>query len=151
MSPLIAADAPPRIRPLTWAQPVIGTQLENFHQVSPEVYRSGQPTARDLKLLVEQLGIKSVLTLRDLHDDADEAEERASAFDTIGESFKGLSELPLWNEQTKADLKSLQWHFTYQLDELREGLPGEPDYEREPAFERPSIEDIDIDELFRDL
>ena len=84
-------------------------------------------------------------------DDADEAEERASAFDTIGESFKGLSELPLWNEQTKADLKSLQWHFTYQLDELREGLPGEPDYERDPAFERPSIEDIDIDELFRDL
>lgn len=74
LSPLIAADALPRIRPLTWAQPVIGTQLENFHQVSPEVYRSGQPTARDLKLLVEQLGIKSVLTLRDLHDDADEAE-----------------------------------------------------------------------------
>ncbi|MBA3698173.1 MAG: tyrosine-protein phosphatase [Planctomycetes bacterium] len=68
-----AADAP-RIRPLTWAQPVIGTQLANFHQVSPEVYRSGQPKARDLKLLVEQLGIKSVLTLRDLHNDDDEAE-----------------------------------------------------------------------------
>lgn len=71
---LHAADIPPRIRPLTWAQPVIGTQLENLHQVSPEVYRSGQPKARDLKQLVEQLGIKSVLTLRDLHDDADEAE-----------------------------------------------------------------------------
>lgn len=68
-----SADAP-RIRPLTWAQPVIGTQLENFHQVSPEVYRSGQPKERDLKLLVEQLGVKSVLCLRDLHDDDDEAE-----------------------------------------------------------------------------
>ena len=70
----MAADASPRIRPLTWAQPVIGTQLENLHQVSNEVYRSGQPKARDLKLLVEQLGVKSVLCLRDLHDDDDEAE-----------------------------------------------------------------------------
>lgn len=66
-----SADAP-RIRPLTWAQPVIGTQLENFHQVSPEVYRSGQPSAGDLKLLVEQLGVKSVLTLRNWHDDENE-------------------------------------------------------------------------------
>jgi tyrosine-protein phosphatase SIW14 len=70
----VAADQAPRIRPLTWAQPVIGTQLENLHQVSPEVYRSGQPKARDLKLLVEQLGVKSVLTLRDYHNDDDEAE-----------------------------------------------------------------------------
>lgn len=68
-----SADAP-RIRPLTWAQPVIGTQLDNFHRVSPEVYRSGQPKARDLKLLVEKLGVKSVLCLRDLHNDDDEAE-----------------------------------------------------------------------------
>ena len=68
-----SADAP-RPRPLTWAQPVIGTQLENLHQVSPEVYRSGQPNARDLKQLVEQLGVKSVLCLRDLHNDDDEAE-----------------------------------------------------------------------------
>jgi tyrosine-protein phosphatase SIW14 len=68
-----SAEAP-RIRPLTWAQPVIGTQLENLHQVSPEVYRSGQPKARDLKLLVERLGVKSVLCLRDLHDDSDEGE-----------------------------------------------------------------------------
>lgn len=68
---LWSADAP-RIRPLTWAQPVIGTQLENLHQVSPEVYRSGQPSSGDLKLLVEQLGVKSVLTLRNWHDDEDE-------------------------------------------------------------------------------
>ncbi|HEX3133388.1 MAG TPA: tyrosine-protein phosphatase [Planctomycetota bacterium] len=68
-----AADAPtPRIRPLTWAQPVIGTQLENLYRVSPEVYRSSQPHAGDLKLLVEQLGVKSVLTLRNWHDDNDE-------------------------------------------------------------------------------
>jgi tyrosine-protein phosphatase SIW14 len=66
-----AADAP-RIRPLTWAQPVIGTQLENLYQVTPEVYRSSQPHAGDLKLLVEQLGVKSVLTLRNWHDDKDE-------------------------------------------------------------------------------
>jgi tyrosine-protein phosphatase SIW14 len=71
-----AADAPstPRVRPLAWAQPIIGTKLENLHQVSPEVYRSGQPSARDLKQLVEQLGIKSVLCLRDFHNDDNEAD-----------------------------------------------------------------------------
>lgn len=68
LASLAAADAP-RTRPLTWAQPVIGTQLENLHQVSPEVYRSAQPNTADLKLLIEQLGVKSVLTLRNWHDD----------------------------------------------------------------------------------
>lgn len=69
---LTAEDAP-RVRPTTWAQPVIGTGLKNLHQVSPEIYRSAQPSAADLKLLCEKLGVKSVLTLRDLNDDTREA------------------------------------------------------------------------------
>lgn len=59
----------PRIRPPSWAQPVIGTTLENLYQVSPEVYRSAQPSSKELKILCEQLGVKSVLTLRNWHDD----------------------------------------------------------------------------------
>ncbi len=69
---MMAADALPRLRPLTWAQPVIGTTLENLHLVSPEVYRSAQPSSKELKMLCEQLGVKSVLTLRNWHDDEGE-------------------------------------------------------------------------------
>ena len=70
---LIAEDGT-RVRPPTWALPVIGTGPQNLHQVSPEVYRSAQPSAKDLKLLCEKLGVRSVLKLRDLHNDDDEAE-----------------------------------------------------------------------------
>ena len=70
-----AVENPPRVRPTSWAQPVIGTTLENFYHVSSEVYRSGQPSAKELKMLCEHLGIKSVLTLRNWHDDKDEGKD----------------------------------------------------------------------------
>ena len=72
---ITAAEAPPRVRPTTWAQPVIGTTLENLHQVSPDVYRSAQPSNKELKMLCEHLGVKSVLTLRNWHDDKDEGKD----------------------------------------------------------------------------
>ena len=72
---MTAADAPPRVRPTTWAQPVIGTTLENLHHVSPEIYRSAQPSNKELRMLCEQLGVKSVLTLRNWHDDKDEGKD----------------------------------------------------------------------------
>jgi tyrosine-protein phosphatase SIW14 len=69
----LGAEEAIRVRPAAWAQPVLGTALKNLHQVSPEIYRSAQPSAADLKLLCEKLGVRSVLTLRDYHDDGDEA------------------------------------------------------------------------------
>jgi protein tyrosine phosphatase (PTP) superfamily phosphohydrolase (DUF442 family) len=72
---LAAVENPPRVRPMTWAQPVIGTTLENLHRVSPEVYRSAQPSNKELRILCEQLGVKSVLTLRNWHDDKDEGKD----------------------------------------------------------------------------
>ena len=62
-----------RVRPPTWAQPVIGTQLENLHCVTPYIYRSSQPSAKDLKQTHEKLGIRSVLSLREYHRSDDEA------------------------------------------------------------------------------
>jgi protein tyrosine phosphatase (PTP) superfamily phosphohydrolase (DUF442 family) len=70
---MLMAEEVVRPRPAAWAQPVLGTELKNLHQVSPEIYRSAQPSAKDLKLLCEKLGVRSVLTLRDYHDDGDEA------------------------------------------------------------------------------
>lgn len=47
---------------------------KNFHQVSQEIYRCGQPTKKEMSYLVEEHGIKSVLNLRKHHSDKDEIE-----------------------------------------------------------------------------
>lgn len=48
------------------------TVPQNFHQVSPELYRSAQPDAAQMHTL-EQRGIKTVLSLRQWNDDDSEA------------------------------------------------------------------------------
>lgn len=54
------------------AQPVSGTSLKNFYQVSPDIYRSGQPKKAQMAEL-EKRGFKSVLNLRSLNNNNDEA------------------------------------------------------------------------------
>lgn len=51
---------------------VCATTPENYHQVSPELYRSSQPSAAQMQTL-EQQGIKTVLSLRQWNDDDSEA------------------------------------------------------------------------------
>lgn len=46
--------------------------LENFHRVTPNLYRGKQPTAEGLRS-AEKLGVKTVIDLRVFHSDADEA------------------------------------------------------------------------------
>lgn len=45
--------------------------IPNFVQVSPTLYRSGQPTAEGLNR-AEKMGIRTVLNLRNFHSDEDE-------------------------------------------------------------------------------
>ena len=59
-------------RPATWAQPVNGTTVKNLNRVTPRLYRSAQPDAAGMREL-EKLGVKTVIDLRDLNDDAKEA------------------------------------------------------------------------------
>ncbi len=61
----------PRLRPDKWAQPVIGTDLDNFYKVDDHLYRSEQPDDDDMPML-QKFGIHTVLNLRDHHDDENE-------------------------------------------------------------------------------
>lgn len=70
--PLCAAQAEPRVRPTAWAQPVIGVDLGNFYRVSDELFRSRQPDDDDMPAL-QVMGIKSILNLREFHDDSEHA------------------------------------------------------------------------------
>lgn len=64
--------AQPRLRPNKWATEVIGTELDNYHQIDEGVYRSKQPD-EDTFAMLENMGIKEVLNLRRHHSDNDEA------------------------------------------------------------------------------
>jgi protein tyrosine/serine phosphatase len=63
---LLAAS--PAQRPASWAEPIKLEGVHNFFKVSPELYRSEQPTALGFTNL-KKLGIKTVVSLRAFHTD----------------------------------------------------------------------------------
>lgn len=62
------ASAEPRLRPETWAAPVLSKNLGNWHRLDEKVYRAAQPSRKGFEEAVK-LGIKNVLNLRDNHSD----------------------------------------------------------------------------------
>jgi protein tyrosine/serine phosphatase len=50
-------------RPSTWAKPAAHDGLPNLHQVSPALYRGGQPSREGLQQL-PQLGVRTVINAR---------------------------------------------------------------------------------------
>lgn len=63
----IDPDAP---RSEAWAEPLPDPAVPNLHRVNAGLYRGGQPDADGMQRLYE-LGVKTVLNLRDSHSDAD--------------------------------------------------------------------------------
>lgn len=68
----LAAAGGAQVRPAEWAIPLDVPGVPNLHRIDAHVYRSAQPTAAGMREL-EKLGIRTVLCLRDSHDDVDEA------------------------------------------------------------------------------
>jgi protein tyrosine/serine phosphatase len=68
-STAMAAGPPPR--PFAWAEPVALEGVPNLHRISPQLYRSEQPTALGMQNL-EKLGIRTVINLRAFNSDDDE-------------------------------------------------------------------------------
>jgi len=58
-------------RPQTWAVQLIRPGLTNFYQVTTNVYRGAQPSARGMAEL-KAMGIKTVVNLRTFHSDRGE-------------------------------------------------------------------------------
>ncbi len=72
MALILLASAAFGERPEEWAQPVKGTAVKNLNRVTPQLFRSAQPDAAGMRA-IESLGIRTVIDLRDLHDDKDAA------------------------------------------------------------------------------
>lgn len=64
---IVAANAQElRPRPTEWAQPMIGSSLDNFYRVDDKLYRSAQPGDGEMEE-IEEFGIEHVLSLREYH------------------------------------------------------------------------------------
>jgi protein tyrosine/serine phosphatase len=63
--------ADPPLRPATWATPLTEPGLPNLNRLTPQLYRAAQPSAAGMRR-IEALGVKTVISLRALHDDDDE-------------------------------------------------------------------------------
>lgn len=61
-----------RVRPAEWAQPMLGSGLENFYRLNSDVYRSKQPDKEGMAAL-DAMGMRAILNLREYHSDEDEA------------------------------------------------------------------------------
>jgi protein tyrosine phosphatase (PTP) superfamily phosphohydrolase (DUF442 family) len=66
-----AAETNHLARPASWAKPLTASGIENFFQVTTNLYRGAQPTAEGMKQL-QARGIKTVINLRAYHSDKDE-------------------------------------------------------------------------------
>jgi len=62
------APVPPAERPGHWADPLDVLGVENLHRITPTLYRSAQPRAKDVAAL-QSLGIRTVVSLRSFNDD----------------------------------------------------------------------------------
>jgi protein tyrosine/serine phosphatase len=55
-------------RPKEWAQPMNVQGVPNLHQITPNIYRSAQPTPAGMQAL-EEMGIRTVISFRAYHND----------------------------------------------------------------------------------
>lgn len=60
---------------LARAEKLTENGLPNLHRVSPQLYRSAQPSSEGLRAAAEHLGVKTVINLRAFHSDKDEAKK----------------------------------------------------------------------------
>ena len=70
-------------RPTTWAQPVERPGLPNLHRVSPTLFRGAQPEKPGYAELVE-LGIRTVVSLRDWHSDRSDIRGTSLGYERVG-------------------------------------------------------------------
>ena len=70
------------VREKTWAVPLELAGVPNFHKVSNDLYRGGQPTAEGFRQL-KNFGVKTIINLRSLHSDRDEIANTGLAYERI--------------------------------------------------------------------
>ena len=89
--PVWADAADEEIRNPYWAVPVDLPPTQNLYRVTQDIYRSAQPDKEAMEQL-EKLGIRTVLNLRDNHDDNDEAKDTHLHLERVGMTTWSIKE-----------------------------------------------------------
>jgi protein tyrosine phosphatase (PTP) superfamily phosphohydrolase (DUF442 family) len=79
---LLSPVASEKERPKDWAVPVRVEGIPNLYRLTPDLYRSAQPTLQGFKNL-GQLGIQTVVNLRGGDDDGRAAQELGFRFESV--------------------------------------------------------------------
>ncbi len=82
--------------------------------------------------------------------DRGDASQRANGYQDLHRKLEKLAAVPVWTQQQRKSLEHCAGHFRFEAESLVEGLPEEP-YSEDARYERQSPEDININDLFRDL
>lgn len=64
----VSQASPVSGRPEEWAQTLPGFHINNLHRITPTLYRSAQPAAKDISEL-QKLGIRKIVSFREFHSD----------------------------------------------------------------------------------
>lgn len=62
-----------KVRPANWGVPVPLAGAPNLHRITPDFYRSAQPSKAGFLALEKEIGIKTVVSLRAFHSDKQSA------------------------------------------------------------------------------
>lgn len=92
-------STPPVSRPATWAVPLTRDGIPNLFRVSDPLYRSAQPTAEGFRQL-RTMGIKTVVNLREFHDDEEILKDTGLAYEHIP--------IVTWHPETEDVVRFLQ-------------------------------------------
>ena len=78
-----------------WAEPIELAGLANLYKVSDNLYRGAQPTQEGFKNL-KQLGIKTIINLRDIHSDTKQIADSNFFYEQI--------EMKVWDDAEDKDV-----------------------------------------------
>jgi hypothetical protein len=91
LAPLMASAQDATSRPAGWARKMAVAGVANFYQVTTNLYRGAQPTAKGMKQL-KAMGIKTVISLREFHSDKDLGDDMRSRWRGAGIENKKMEE-----------------------------------------------------------
>jgi len=168
----VSLTAAPPPRPSTWAQPAAARHLRNFYRLDAKLYRSAQP-GEDGFREAARLGIRSVLSLRDHHDDESEARGAGLTLyrvemeagdirrEDVVRALRVLRDAPgpilvhCWHGSDRTGLVCAMYRIVFQgwdraeaLRELKEGGYGHHEmFDGIPRF----VNEVDLEALERDV
>ncbi len=140
-----------------WQDDRAPTMAEEFlnilNEFSPSFFENSQFRSQHCQLydsIVERVAREKGV-IYSAPENTDEASQRADCYYSLGRHFEKLAAVPIWSDAQRTSLYDCAAHFRCEGSSLSEGIPPEPDDDDGPRDSSAPSEDMNINDLFRDL